>query len=136
MGHGQRISRPYRKIELAPVKYIYLGLEGYPTMTDTQKQLDWMAKVHLSGEPGGTEYNTYVGNPVVFTNPIPQLTTLKIRWYNPGNSHQLVDFGYREHSFTLELARYVDDLQENQMSTHRGIVDLTSYSTAITAAIR
>jgi len=130
-GYGYRQQRPFRKIDLAPTRYIYFGLEGYPSMIDTEKRVDFMAKVILKGEPGGVENDTFVQNAIIFDNPIPELTTLKIRWYNPGDSHSLVDFGLRDHSLTLEIVRYVDNLEDNRLGTHRGAVDHTSYSKAV-----
>lgn len=125
-------SRPYRYPSL-DVKYIYLVLKGYKSIEHINQQNgvvdftehDMFAKVQLSVDNGKVAYNTFISNPLIFTEVINEIGALDIMWVDERG--QLVDFSKVDHSFTLEFIRYVTQPDVNSYNTQLGIIDTKSY---------
>jgi hypothetical protein len=124
--YGLTCTKPYRHINLNGDTYIYLVIEGMRCLLDLKNpSLDIFAKVQT---PKGTEilFNTFVPTFVFYTEVIKSLDKLKIKWVDRyGN---LVDFQSLDHTFTLEITQYLDELSANNFSSVRGVTDQTSFT--------
>ena len=126
------ILKPFRVPDLTPNKYIFLAIEGLKTVTNIQnpdvtnlKNLDIFAKINLDVDPGKTTFDSFVSNPKIFSDvPLRKLERLKIKWVD--YSGIPVDFGLRNHSFSLEITEYLDVLNSAHYSSQRGVIDYSS----------
>ena len=119
--------------DMHPNKYIYLAIEGLKTIEDIENETvtnfvvsDLFAKIILDVPPGQVAYNTFISNPkIFFDTPLNQLQRLKIKWVDYAGA--IVDFNSRNHSFAIEITEYLDQLDTNNYSSRRGIIDRTTY---------
>lgn len=126
-------SRPYRYPSI-DMRYIYLVIKGYKSMDHMNQHNnvvveftdhDFFAKVQLKVNNGEVAYDTFVSNPLIFTNAIDKIEYLDIMWVDDrGNP---VDFGKVDHSFTLEFIHYVTQNDTNAYDTKLGDIDKKSY---------
>ena len=116
-----------------PNRYIYLLIQNMPTMIDIAqtngttvnfKNESIFAKIVMNVAIGKIAYNSYVSTPMIyFDTPLPRLDHLKIKFVDFAGT--LVDFQHRQHSFTLEITEYLDQLSTNHYSSYRGTFDRT-----------
>ena len=128
-----KLSLPYRYPDLMPNRYIYLLIQNMPTMIDIAqtngttvnfKNESIFAKIVMNVAIGKIAYNSYVSTPMIyFDTPLPRLDHLKIKFVDFAGT--LVDFQHRQHSFTLEITEYLDQLSTNHYSSYRGTFDRT-----------
>ena len=125
------VIKPFRNPDIFPNKYIYLEIKGLGAINDVQnpdvtnfKNTDLFAKIIFNVKPGETTYE-FVANPKIFENPLSRLDRLEIRWVDYAGTP--VDFQMRNHSFTLEIIEYLDELDNVGYDTRRGTIDKTSY---------
>lgn len=127
--YGIKQERPFRQINLSPETYIYLVIDEAKSLLDlSQPSTDTFAKVQLptTGDENQILFNTFVQTPKFYTEVIRFLEKLSIKWVDrEGN---LVDFHGRNHSFTLDITQYVDELAVNNYSSLRGVIDSTSFT--------
>jgi hypothetical protein len=126
-------ERPYRYPSI-DMRYIYLVIKGYKNIDHMNQHnnvvvefndQDFFAKVQLNVATGEIAYDTFVSNPLIFTNAIDKIEYLDIMWVNDRGSQ--VDFGKVEHSFTLEFIHYITQNDTNAYDTKLGIIDKKSY---------
>lgn len=125
-------KRPYRYPSVQ-VKYIYLVIKGYRSMEHMNqfngvtlfKDQDFFAKVQLNAETGKIAYDTFVSNPLIFTNVIDKIEYLDVMWVDDRGA--LVDFGKVDHAFTLEFIHYITQNDVNAYNTKLGVIDKKSY---------
>jgi len=115
------------------MKYIYLVLKGYKNMEHVKvsnrivsfTDRDIFAKVLLNVDVGKIAYNSFVHNPLIFTNVIDKISELEVEWVD--EQGDLVDFGKVDHSFTLEIIHYITQVDVNSYNTKLGSIDNKSY---------
>jgi hypothetical protein len=130
-------TRPYR-YPCVDKKYIYLVIKGYKNIEHINQhnhvidfvENDIFAKVQLNVAPGQVAYNSFVSNPLIFTNIIDKISTLDISWIDERG--EPVDFGKADHSFTLEFIQYILQEESNEYDTKLGIIDRKSYPSYFT----
>lgn len=122
--------------------YIYLVIKGLKSIEHINQfngvtsfsSGDFFAKVLMDGDgshsnndqsQGQLLHNTFVSNPVIFTNAIDKLELLDIEWVDERG--QRVDFNQADHSFTLEIIHYINQLDVNAYNTGLGMIDEKSY---------
>ncbi len=130
---------PYRYPDLLQNRYIYMLVQGMETIIDVGtttgqtvnfKNNQIFAKIVMNVPVGQVAYNSYVDSPMIyFETPLPKLRKLKFKFVDFAGT--LVDFQQRNHSFTLEIIEYIDQLNMNQYSSHRGTIDRTTYSDSV-----
>lgn len=130
---------PYRYPDLQPNHYIYMLIQGMETVVDVGttnsttvnfKNEKIFAKIVLNVPVGNIAYNSYVDSPMIyFETPLPKLLKLKFKFVDFAGTP--VDFQSRNHSFTLEIIEYIDQLNTNHYSSYRGTIDRTAYSDAV-----
>jgi len=118
--YGEGIIKKLSKgINLDGEKYIYFCINEFPAMTVSSKVDNVFYKLILNGAPGGTLYNTFVGNPFVPKEGlIPKLEWLNIAFRTQDNN--LFQFNNADHSFTLEVTEVVDMPETSGVSSRRG----------------
>ena len=127
-----QFMRPYRYPSIT-FKYIYLVLKGYKSMDHMNQhnvvveftERDFFAKVLLDSAKGAIAYNTFVSNPLIFTNAIDKITSLDVMWVDERG--RVVDFGKVDHSFTLEFIHYVTQNDTTGYDSRLGLIDKASY---------
>jgi hypothetical protein len=126
-------SRAYRYPSV-DMRYIYLVIKGYKSIDHMNKHNsvvveftdhDFFAKVQLNASTGEIAYNTFVSNPLIFTNALDKIEYLDIRWVD--DRGKLVDFSKVEHSFALEFIHYITQNDTNAYDTKLGVIDKKSY---------
>lgn len=117
--------------DVFPNKYIYLEIGGMGSIIDLQNPQvtrfnsnDLFAKVILDVPPGQTTTN-FVSTPKVFSDVLPSLQRLKIKWVDSAGLP--VNFQLQNHSFALEIVEYIDELNVNSYNSRRGTIDTSSY---------
>ena len=128
-----RLRLPYRQPIALPHKYIYLSIKELggsftelfnPDITNFNQPEHLFAKVVLN-VPAGQTTHEFESNSKVFESTLPHLEELTIQWLDFAG--QPVDFQQTEHSFTLEIIEYSDQLEDTRLDSRRGISDQTSY---------
>lgn len=127
-----QFMRPYRYPSIT-FKYIYLVLKGYKSMDHMNQhnvvveftERDFFAKVLLDSEKGAIAYNTFVSNPLIFTNAVDKITSLEVMWVDERG--RIVDFGKVDHSFTLEFIHYITQNDTTGYDSRLGLIDKASY---------
>lgn len=126
-----KTERAYRYPSI-DFRYIYLVINGFRSMdhmitseTGQFTEHDFFAKVQLNAAPGQIAYNTFVCNPLVFTDVIDKVEYLDVRWVD--DHGQPVEFNGVEHSLTLEFIHYISCQEANSYNTRLGVVDHRSY---------
>lgn len=133
-------ERPYRYPSIG-YRYIYLVLKGYKSIDHMNQHnnvvvdftdRDFFAKVQMNTDTGKIAYNTFVSNPLIFTNALDKIEYLDIQWVDDRGN--IVDFGKVEHSFTLEFIHYVTQNDTNAYDTKLGVIDKKSYPDYLSGA--
>lgn len=95
------------------IRYLLLYLNDYEDVITNTNATNCFAKIQIDNKNGyklkGNELNyminTFVAYPVIFTNPISNLSQLQVKITYPDGS--LVNFGNIEHSFTLKITEQI-----------------------------
>lgn len=118
---------PYKLPNMDVDRYIYLKLNNYENIiVSSLSEQQIFAKFQLNVDYNAIAYNSFVDNPyIVFNDTMQRLSKLEIEWID--QSGNLVEFNNIDHSFTLELTLYEDQLSVNNYNTMRGHIDKTSY---------
>lgn len=142
-GHKSTIINTYRPYGYPHLehKYIYLIIKGLPNIKHITtgntviafNDCDIFAKVLMNVSVGSIAYNTFVANPLIFTNALDKIEYLDIQWVD--GRGQLVDFGKVDHSFTLEFIHYAVHADVNYYSTKLGAIDKKSYPDFLTGTV-
>lgn len=125
------ILKPFKQPNINPINYIYLIInnieENILDMTENRLK-NIFAKIILNVNYG--EITTiFINTPKIFDTTINNLSHLNIEWRDYlGN---LVNFQDINHSLTFEIIEYIDELEEINMNTKRGIYDKQYYPTII-----
>jgi hypothetical protein len=143
-GHKGNVINTYRPYGYPNLeyKYIYLVLKGFESMKHIStnnhviefSDCDVFAKVLMNAEIGAIAFNTFVCNPLIFTNTLDRIEYLDIQWIDERG--QLVDFGKVDHSFTLEFIHYAIHVDINYYSTALGAFDKKSYPDFLTGSVQ
>lgn len=91
------------------IRYLFLYLNDYEDVITNTMTTNCFAKIlidnknnfKLEGNESNYMINTFVSYPIVFDNPIANLSQLQVRFTFPDGS--LVNFGNINHSFTLKI---------------------------------
>ena len=120
--------RPYRLPWTVSDNVIYLCFIGLGSIIEPNHQ-DVVAKVILD-QPFGGVCKKFVSNPVIFRDtPLDKLDRLHVKWIDSsGNS---INFNGIDHSFTIEIVEYVQQLENTEYSSRRGKIDKSSYSSMV-----
>ena len=123
-GGNLEIRRINRPIVLNGENYLYMLADGFGTMQTTGDVQDVFAKVQMSGGAGSIIFNSFISSSKVFDDsPLNYLEEIDFKYVN--HKGELIQFNDLDHSFTLEIATYIDVLENTNYSTRRGIVDDT-----------
>ncbi len=114
-------------------KYIYLVLVGYKCISHINQHNnvinftdnDIFAKVLINCDTGKIANNSFVSNPLIFTNIIDKIELLTIQWIDETGA--LVDFNDVDHSFTLEVIQYITQVESTGYNSGIGTIDGKSY---------
>jgi hypothetical protein len=143
-GHKSTVINTYRPYGYPHLehKYVYMIIKNFPNLKHitTSNQViafndcDIFAKVLMNVSIGSIAYNTFVCNPLIFTNVHDKIEYLDIQWVDERG--QLVDFGKVDHSFTLEFIHYAAHADVNYYSTKLGAIDKKSYPDFLTGSVQ
>jgi len=124
------ILKPYKWPNLNPVDYIYLIIKNINyNIIDNNKHIDNIFGKIIFNVPYGEFTTSFVNTPVIFDTTLISLHDLHIEWRDYcGN---LVNFQNNNHSLTFEIIEYIDELEETNMNTRRGIYDKQYYPSII-----
>lgn len=86
---------------LAGDHYVLMTCNGWSNMQSAGPVKDPFAKILLSGSPNKVLFNTFVDTPIHFEHPIPEISELRLKFYDPYG--ELFDFNGIDHSFTMEF---------------------------------
>lgn len=123
---------PYRFPTVSPNNYIYLELQQLgaiidiqnPYSTNFKNQNSLFAKI-IMDVPAGAISHTFDSTVKLFPDTLPTLERLQIKWVDFAGLP--VDFQNRDHSFTLEIIEYIDELETTGYNSRRGTIDKTTY---------
>ena len=95
------------------IRYLFLYLNDYEEVITNTGTTNCFAKIQvdnknsykLQGNDLNYMVNTFVSYPIIFTNPIPNLSQLQVKITYPDGT--LVNFGNVEHSFTLKITEII-----------------------------
>lgn len=107
--------------------YILMTNDKFDAIENTGPVDNVLAKIKMTGAPGGVLYDTFITNPIIFEDsPYPEITSMKFRFVRPDGT--LFNFNKQDHSFTLEFIEHVDKLEGTDQSSVRGVSDNTTQS--------
>lgn len=95
------------------IRYLFLYLNDYEEVITNTGTTNCFAKIQvdnknsykLEGNELNYMVNTFVSYPIIFNNPIPNLSQLQVKLTYPDGT--LVNFGNVEHSFTLKITEVI-----------------------------
>jgi hypothetical protein len=103
---GQTINITNNALQLSGNNYIIMVADPIKTYYSIGKIKNAFAKIILCDSPGKFLYNTFVNMFQIFDDPLHELVSLNIQFYNPDGS--LYDFNGIDHSYTLEIVTITD----------------------------
>jgi hypothetical protein len=106
---------PAKKPGLDIFRYVYLVVKGLRVLRDTNvaEGNDILAKVFLSEE------QKLITGTKIFDVPVENIYVFDVEWIDEYG--QLVDFGGRDNSFTLQILEYQDKLKRADYNSQRGM---------------
>jgi hypothetical protein len=116
--------RPYTFPNLFPDSYIYLCINDYSNIEeadDKNMNLKYFTKIFTIA----SAQDKFISSPIIFISTIDKLSHLHIKFITLSGDY--VDFNNQDHSFTLEIIEYLDELDNIRMNTRRGISDKKWY---------
>jgi len=117
----RRINRP---IVLNGENYLYMIADGLGSMQTTGNIQDVYAKIQMIAGTGSVIFNSFISSPKIFEDtPLKYLEEIDFKYLN--HKGELIQFNDLDHSFTLEVATYIDVLENTNYSSRRGIIDDT-----------
>jgi hypothetical protein len=115
-------QRPYSYPKLYLDDYYYLCINNFINIEEASSVLSqnqYFSKIYINCQ------HKFISSPMIFMNSIDKLSELSIKIIDiRGNN---VNFTGQDHSFTLEIIEYIDELDGVRMNTRRGIVDKKWY---------
>lgn len=123
---------PYRFPTISPNNYIYLEIQQLGSIIDIQNphstnfknQNSLFGKIIMDVSAGSISHS-FDSTVKLFPNTLPLLDRLQIKWVDFAGLP--VDFQMRDHSFTLEIIEYIDELDNVGYDSRRGTIDKTTY---------
>ena len=123
-GGSLEIRRINRPIVLNGENYLYMIADGFGSMQTTGNIQDVYAKIQMSGGTGSVIFNSFISSPKIFEDsPLSYLEEIDFKYVN--HKGELIQFNDLDHSFTLEIATYIDVLENTNYSSRRVIIDDT-----------
>lgn len=113
-----------RPINLQGENYAYLCCPQLSTISNTGSVKNIFARIILDQSPGGVVFN-FLSNPKVFEKtPLDSLDILELSILNYDGSEYI--FNDLDYSFTLEITEVIDTTDNFNISSKRGIHDISS----------
>jgi hypothetical protein len=115
-----------RSINLEGENYSFLQCPQLNTMKNTGTVKDIFARITLDQSPGGVVFS-FLSNPKVFNEtPLESLIELDFSVVNYDGT--LYEFNDLDYSFVLEITEIVDTTDQFNISSKRGVIDMSSIS--------
>jgi hypothetical protein len=103
--------------------YFFMYMNEYKGII-SNSNLDFaFSKILLSGIPGDFLFNSFVSQPVIFEEPISQLSEFRIKFLYPDGN--LVQFNNIDHSFTLKITELITHPKSTRLSSKLFLKDNT-----------
>lgn len=112
-------TTPGNAIDLEGYNYINMVCPQLPVIDATGSIKTLFAKIELNNKYGRMNYDTFVATPLVYYNPIKELSELSVSYYSP--SGELYDFNGLNHSFIIELITLDELPKESNFNEHAGV---------------
>lgn len=116
-------ARPYFIPNMFPSKYIYLVLNNCNNVIEAAHTTPfyYFSKIFIN-----EDYRSkFISSPMIYTTTLDKLSELSVKFITLDN--QYVNFNGLDHSFTIEIVEYLDELDYINMNTRRGISDKKWY---------
>lgn len=97
----------HKSLQFETPQYILMDCCQIPPSSKAKslgKIKDYFYKINLCGKQNTYIFNSYVKSPIIFTDPLRELSELSIDIYAPDGSYY--DFNGKNHSFVLEIVTY------------------------------
>ena len=127
-------QRPYNFPNLFPDTYYYMILNDYTNIEEADNKGINITTKYFSKINNNYNYNynynnnnsqKFTSSPMIFTNTIDKLSSISVKFVTTQGEY--VNFNGRDHSFTIEIIEYIDELDNVKMNTRRGLVDKKWY---------
>lgn len=115
---GNNITITNNIIQLSGDNYVYMEVNPLETYISNGPIKHAFAKILLCDIPNKVIFNSFVNMPLIFDDPLHELSQLEIIFYNRDGT--LYNFNGADHSFTLEIITVNDVPKGTNISANTG----------------